>query len=67
MRTGSDAARFFRVGKVFAMLHSEPAGGQSAFDEFDDAYSYVRFKEVVYSSIRRFVVVKVRQGFVYAW
>jgi len=67
MRTGIEAQRFFVVGKVFAMLHSEPAGAQSVFDENDDAYSAVRFGEVVYSSIRRFIVVEVRHGFVHAW
>lgn len=66
MRNGIEARRFFVVGKVFSMLHSEPAGGQSAFDEFDEAYSLIRFGEVVYSTIRRFIVVDVRQGFVYA-
>ncbi|OAL51759.1 hypothetical protein IQ07DRAFT_506185 [Pyrenochaeta sp. DS3sAY3a] len=66
MRNGLEARRFFVVGKVFSMLHSEPAGGQSAFDEFDEAYSFVRFGEMVYSTIRRFIVVEVRQGFVYA-
>ncbi|KAF1848722.1 uncharacterized protein K460DRAFT_335139 [Cucurbitaria berberidis CBS 394.84] len=65
MRTGREAWRFFQVGKVFAMLYSEPAGAQSNFGN-DDAYSYVRFNQVVYSTIRRFIVAEVHQGFVYA-
>lgn len=67
MRTGIEARGFYQVGKVFAMLYSETTGEGSAFDEEDDAYSVVRFNEIVYSSIRWFAVVRIRQGFVYAW
>lgn len=67
VRRGTDTRRFFIVGRVFAMLHTEPAGAQSSAHGNDDAYSYVKFNEVVYSQIRRFIVVDVRQGFVYAW
>ena len=49
------------------MLYTEAAGAQSPSTNNDDAYSYVRFGEVVYSQIRRFIVVEVRRGFVYAW
>ena len=49
------------------MLYAEPAGLQSQQMNNDDAYSHVRFGEVVYSQIRRFIVVEVRHGFVYAW
>jgi hypothetical protein len=67
VRRGADARRFFTVGRVFAMLYTEPAGSTSNANVNDEAYSTIRFNEVVYSNIRRFVVVEVRQGFVYAW
>ncbi|KAJ4395257.1 hypothetical protein N0V91_010959 [Didymella pomorum] len=46
------------------MLYTEPAGAQSQIN--DEAYSFVRYQEVVYSQIRRFIVVEVKRGFVYA-
>jgi hypothetical protein len=49
------------------MLHSDSVGNTNTAYFNDDAYSAIRFGEVVYSSIRRLVVVDVRQGFVYAW
>jgi hypothetical protein len=49
------------------MLYSDAMGNTSDTGLDDDAYSAIRFGEVVYSTIRRFVVVGVRQGFVYAW
>ncbi|KAJ4311103.1 hypothetical protein N0V94_008119 [Neodidymelliopsis sp. IMI 364377] len=66
MRSGAEARRFFVVGKVFAMFYSEAAGGQANRNGNDEAYSMARFGEVVHSQIRRFIVVKVCQGFVYA-
>ncbi|KAF2469462.1 uncharacterized protein BDR25DRAFT_304534 [Lindgomyces ingoldianus] len=64
MRTGAEARQFFKRGKVFSMLHSEPAGtpGRNG----DDNFSVVAYGEQVYSQIRRFVIVKVNRGFVYA-
>jgi hypothetical protein len=67
VRKGADAKRFFTVGRVFAMLYTEAAGDTSTGNVNDEAYSTIRYEEIVYSSIRRFVVVEVRQGFVYAW
>ena len=67
MRTGSEAQSFFIVGKVFAMLYSETASETSAQRPNDDAYTVVRFNERAHTNIRRFVVVEVRRGFVYAW
>jgi hypothetical protein len=49
------------------MLYTEAAGNTASAGVQDDAYSAIRFGEYVYSNIRRFVVVDVRQGFVYAW
>lgn len=67
MRTGSEARDFFVVGRVFAMLYSEAASGTSRAQPWDDAYTVVRFREKVYTNIRRFVVLEVMRGFVYAW
>lgn len=66
MRTGGDARSFWKVGRVFAMLYTEPAGNAARMNELNDAFSIVRFGETVYSQIRRFVVVSVRRQFVYA-
>jgi hypothetical protein len=49
------------------MLYSDTVGNTASVNGNDDAYSAIRFGEQVYSTIRRFVVVDVRQGFVYAW
>lgn len=67
MRTGSQARQFFKRGRVFAMLYTEPTGGTARYDPGNDAYTTVRFGESVYTQIRRFVVVSVRKGFVVAW
>ncbi|KAF2996447.1 hypothetical protein E8E13_003810 [Curvularia kusanoi] len=66
MRTGAEARQFFKKGRVFAMLYSEPAGETARFDPHNDAYTTVRFGEAVFTQIRRFVIVSVRRGFVYA-
>ncbi|KAH6865211.1 hypothetical protein BKA58DRAFT_322449 [Alternaria rosae] len=66
MKTGSEAYQFFVVGRVFAMLYTEAAGETSQANPYDDAYTLVRFGERVYTNIRRFVVLKVRSGFVKA-
>jgi hypothetical protein len=49
------------------MLYSETATGLSKPTPHDDAYTLVRFNEVVCTNIRRFVVVESKHGFVYAW
>jgi hypothetical protein len=67
MRTGTEAFEFFVVGKVFAMLYSEAAGETAQANPNDDAYTVVRFHGRVYTNIRRFVVLEVREGFVKAW
>jgi len=67
MRSGTDARQFFVVGRVFAMLYSEAASQTASPDPGDGAYTVVRFGEAAHTNIRRFVVVEVRRGFVYAW
>ncbi|PVH94889.1 hypothetical protein DM02DRAFT_175430 [Periconia macrospinosa] len=67
MRTGQEARQFFRVGRVFSMLYSEAASETAArYGNENDAITVVRFRSAVYSQIRRFVVVAVKRGFVYA-
>ncbi|KAI2475428.1 hypothetical protein Ptr902_13114 [Pyrenophora tritici-repentis] len=66
MRSGSDARRFFVEGRVFAMLYSEAAGQTARPDPGDGAFTVVRFGESVHTNIRRFVVVEIKRGFVYA-
>jgi hypothetical protein len=66
MRTGGEARGFFKLGRVFAMLYTEPAGEGSRRGN-NDAFTTVRFGEEVFSQIRRFVVVSVRKNFVHAW
>lgn len=50
------------------MLYSEAASEQLARrqNNDNDAITVVRFNQSVYSQIRRFVIVEVRRGFVYA-
>ncbi len=67
MRTSKECQEFFVIGRVFAMLWSEAAGASTAATFDDYAYSVVRFGTKVYTTIRRFIVVQVRRGFVYAW
>jgi hypothetical protein len=66
MRTGSEARQFFKIGRVFAMLYTEPASGASRHNN-NDAYTTVRFGAEAFTQIRRFVVVSVRRNFVHAW
>ncbi|CAN9198556.1 unnamed protein product [Alternaria alternata] len=66
MRTGGEARDFFVVGRVFAMLYSEAAGGTAQPQPYNDAYTVVRFNERVHTNIRRFVVLEDKHGFVYA-
>jgi hypothetical protein len=50
------------------MLYTETAGAStSSSGAYDDAYTVVRFGESAHTNIRRFVIVEVRRGFVYAW
>ena len=52
--------RFFKVGRVFKVLWTEPAGNTS-----DDEESFVgtsKYGERIYSKIRRFVVVRDQSG-----
>jgi hypothetical protein len=69
VRDGADCQQFFRKGRVFSMLWSEPAGSTSNYYGVSDAFSVVKFGETVFSNIRRFVVVRAPydKGFVYAW
>lgn len=66
MRTGSEARQFFKKGRVFATLYTEPTGGTARPNRFNPAYTTVKFGASVYTQIRRFVVVSVRNNFVYA-
>ncbi|KAJ4374888.1 hypothetical protein N0V83_001966 [Neocucurbitaria cava] len=66
MRTGQEASRFFVEGRIFSMLYVENAAETAQFGRDADAYTVVRFGEFAHSTIRRFVVVEVRRGFVNA-
>lgn len=57
--------RFFKRGRVFAILFSEPAG-ETAPKHDNDNVTTVKFGGRVFTQIRRFVVVQERQGFCYA-
>lgn len=64
MRNG----KFFKVGRVFATLYTEAAGAQANHSERnDDTFTQVKFGQLAYSTIRRFIVVNIQHGFVYAW
>ncbi|KAF1958042.1 kinase-like protein [Byssothecium circinans] len=64
MRTRVEAPKFFVVGRVFAMLYTQPSADLAGLGS--DSPTIVKFGEAVYSQIRRFVVVSVRRGFVQA-
>ncbi|KAH7385006.1 hypothetical protein BKA64DRAFT_748480 [Cadophora sp. MPI-SDFR-AT-0126] len=49
--------KFYRIGRVFKTLWSEPAGG-TAKDMDKSFYSKVGFDELVFTKIRRFIVVR---------
>ncbi|KAJ5467820.1 hypothetical protein N7475_005572 [Penicillium sp. IBT 31633x] len=61
----SEAETFFRVGRVFAMLWHENAGPKKTVDS-GRAPSYRitagKFQELIYSTIRRMIVVKEQNG-----
>ncbi|KAF9736562.1 hypothetical protein PMIN04_011442 [Paraphaeosphaeria minitans] len=65
MWTGSEAYKFFRIGKVFSMLHVQ-AASESELKQVNDNISVIKYGERAFSQIRRFVIVEVRRGFVYA-
>ncbi|KAF1971093.1 hypothetical protein BU23DRAFT_472056 [Bimuria novae-zelandiae CBS 107.79] len=65
MRTGAEIYQFFRLGKVFAMLHIQ-AASLNALQSMSDNITVVKYGEHAFSQIRRFIVVEVRRGFVYA-
>jgi hypothetical protein len=76
VRTKAEQYDFFRRGRVFAMLWSETAGGsisrsdQTVFTAYPNStFTRGRFGENIYSSIRRFVVMRVNRAshFVEAW
>jgi hypothetical protein len=67
MRTGREASEFFKIGRVFAMLYTEPSSGSGKVGLNDDDFTVVRFGESVFTQIRRFVIVSVRKNFVHAW
>src|ERR1044071_3980621 len=48
------------------MLYTESAGVATPSHN-DDAYTVVRFGQTAYTTIRRFVVVQIKRGFVKAW
>jgi len=51
--------RFFKVGRVFKTLWTEPAGA-TAKDADPNFYTRVSYNELVYSKFRRFVVIRER-------
>lgn len=67
MRTGSEARDFFVRGRAFMMLWAETASETWARQgTVNTAITVGRFGEKIFSQIRRFIVVKVEHGFVYA-
>jgi len=60
---------FFQEGKVFAVLFTEAAGMNSAINavtDYNTALSRVRYNELAYTQVRRFIIVRRRRGFCYA-
>ncbi|CAN9173447.1 unnamed protein product [Alternaria sp. RS040] len=57
---------FFEVGKVFAILFTEPAGANAQAMQYNDSVTLVKYNEHAYTQIRRFVVVKQRREFCFA-
>lgn len=52
--------------QVFSMLHVQ-AASENELRLDNDNISVIKFGERAFSQIRRFVIVEVRRGFVYAW
>lgn len=48
------------------MLHIQAASGNS-LRTMDDNITVVKYGEKAFSQIRRFIIVDVKKGFVYAW
>ncbi|KAF2646177.1 hypothetical protein P280DRAFT_439960 [Massarina eburnea CBS 473.64] len=65
VRFGSEAYQFFKEGKVFMMLHIQAASAQ-ALHQDNENITVVKYGEQAFSQIRRFVIMEVRRGFVYA-
>lgn len=69
MRERAEAHKFFRTGRVFAMLWSEAASATMARNGTETSGITIgKFGEGIYSQIRRFIVVRVNRDrhFVYA-
>ncbi|ORY18206.1 hypothetical protein BCR34DRAFT_504925 [Clohesyomyces aquaticus] len=66
IRKGGEAYTFFKQGRVFAMLHAEAMGETQKPRLGDDCISVIKHGEYAYTNIRRFVIVQVMKGFVYA-
>lgn len=56
-RKRSQPRKFFTVGKVFIVLWVEPAGG-SLVTSYERGTSLGKFGELVFSKVRRFVVIR---------
>ncbi|KAF2439048.1 hypothetical protein P171DRAFT_476883 [Karstenula rhodostoma CBS 690.94] len=65
MRSGAEIYTFFRLGKVFSMLHVQ-AASENDLTRINDNITVIKYGERAFSQIRRFVIVDVRRGFVYA-
>lgn len=69
VRENAEAHRFFKTGRVFAMLWSEAASENVARNGAETTGVTIgRFGQSIYSQIRRFIVVRVNRErhFVYA-
>lgn len=58
-----------KIGQVFAVLFTEAAGMNSAINavtDYNTALSRVRYNELAYTQVRRFIIVRRRRGFCYA-
>jgi hypothetical protein len=54
------------TAQVFAVLFTEPAGYPNPTD-YNSAISLVKFGEAVHTQVRRFVVVRAKLEFCFAW
>ncbi|KAF2138947.1 uncharacterized protein K452DRAFT_320603 [Aplosporella prunicola CBS 121167] len=61
-----NARQFFKQGRMFAILFSEPMGETAPPNLARDNVTVVIYGGHVYTDIRRFVVVKEKRGFCYA-
>lgn len=52
----SEPRKFFKIGTVFLVLWAEPAGGNAT--TFSTGTTVGQYGERVYSSVRRFVVIR---------